>query len=76
MRSEGGLSPIKLTSYKEVATCSSPDKFEDLTQPEDLKSLGITSDHVKKILLNHGQKLKKLKLLRVDSEPIPGLQPL
>ena len=75
-RNEGQLSPLMLTCYNEVSTCISPDRFEDLTQPEELKTLGITSDHINRILLDHGHKLHKLKLLRVDSEPIPGLHSL
>ena len=59
-RSDGALSPIKLTGYKEIATCNSPVKFDDLTQPEELNKLGITSDHINKILLDHGHKLHKL----------------
>ena len=30
-RTEGEISPISLTSYSEIATCSSPERFEDLT---------------------------------------------
>lgn len=33
-RPEGELSPIQLTCYKEIATCNTPERFEDLTQPE------------------------------------------
>lgn len=72
-RSDGELSPIQLTGFEEIATCDSPERFEDLTQPENLNTLGITSDHISKILLDHGHKLHKLELLRVDSEPITGL---
>jgi len=72
-RSVGELSPIKLIGFKEIAKCNSPAKFEDLTQPEQLNTLGITSDHINKILSDHGHKLSCLKTLRVDSEPVVGL---
>lgn len=75
-RNEGELSPLQLTCYNEVSTCISPCRFEDLTQPEELKTLGITSDHIERILQGHGHKLHKLQLLRVDSEPITGLHSL
>lgn len=75
-RNEGELSPLALTCYNETSTCISPGRFEDLTQPEELKTLGITSDHIERILQGHGKKLHKLKLLRVDSEPITGLHSL
>lgn len=75
-RNEGELSPLALTCYDETSTCISPLRFEELTQPEELKTLGITSDHIERILRGHGKKLHKLKLLRVDSEPITGLHSL
>ena len=68
---EDSVNPIKMSTFEALGEeCNFSEKFEDLTDPNTLKSINcsgvMNSSYVKSRIINSGSKLTALKDLRIN----------